>query len=138
MAKVAAPDSGDADLQGVMDVTREDQAKINRFARLNARNEDLKDDIQTKTNELKNYEDAMSEFEMKELEDEADKLHIQVGDILVNLESSQTQSWLTQRMEELKKSVEELEKKKEDLREEMAELKAHLYARFGDNIHLES
>lgn len=130
--------SGDNSVQGVMNVTKEDQAKINRFARLNARLEDVKEEISTKTNELKNYEDAVSEAEMKVLEDEGDKLHLQVGDILVNLDPEKTQKWLEDRMEALKESVGELEEKKANIVEEMGGLKTHLYARFGNNIHLES
>lgn len=130
--------SGDNVVQGVMNVTKEDQAKINRFARLNARLEDVKEEISSKTNELKNYEDAVSEAEMKVLEDEGDKLHLQVGDILVNLDPEKTQKWLEDKMEALKKSVGELEEKKANIVEEMGGLKTHLYARFGNNIHLES
>lgn len=130
--------AGDNVVQGVMNVSKEDQTKINRFARLNARLEDTKDEISSKTNELKNYEDAVSEAELKVLEDEGDKLHLQVGDILINLDPEKTQKWLEDRMETLKKSVGELEEKKEKIVEEMSELKTHLYARFGNNIHLES
>lgn len=140
MANVASPSAsvaGDS-VQGVMNVSKEDQQKINRFARLNARLEDAKDEISCKINELKNYEDAVSEAELKVLEDEGDKLHLQVGDIMVNLDPDTTQKWLEEKMEALKTSVAELEKKKETITEEMTALKAHLYARFGNNIHLES
>uniref|UniRef100_A0A6G1S4H3 Prefoldin subunit 4 n=1 Tax=Aceria tosichella TaxID=561515 RepID=A0A6G1S4H3_9ACAR len=130
--------AGDNSVQGVMNVSKEDQTKINRFARLNARLEDVKEEISSKTNELKNYEDAVSEAEMKVLEDQGDKLHLQVGDILINLDPEKTQKWLEDKMELLKKSVAELEDKKANIVEEMSELKTHLYARFGNNIHLES
>lgn len=130
--------AGDNVVQGVMNVSKEDQTKINRFARLNARLEDVKEEISSKTNELKNYEDAVSEAEMKVLEDLGDKLHLQVGDILINMDPDKTQKWLEDKMEALKKSVSELETKKEKIVEEMSGLKTHLYARFGNNIHLES
>ena len=139
MANVAdASSGGDNAVQGVMNVTKEDQQKINQFARLNARLEDVREEISSKTNELKNYEDALSETEVKVLEDEGDKLHLQVGDIMVNLTSEHTQKWLEDKMEALKTSLAELESKKETIVEEMKGLKAHLYARFGNNIHLES
>lgn len=138
MADVAnANNSGDV-VQGVMNVTKEDQQKINQFARLNARLEDVKDEITSKTNDLKNYEDALGEAEIKVLEDEGDKLHLQVGDIMVNLQPEQTQKWLEDKMEELRTSVAELKERKVKIIEEMTKLKAHLYARFGNNIHLES
>lgn len=135
----AASNAGDPNcVQGVMNVTKEDQQKINLFARLNARLEDAKDELSSKSNELKNYEDALGEAEIKMLEDEGDKLHLQVGDIMVNLDQEKTQKWLEDKMEGLKKRVLEVEKNKEKIVEEMTQLKAHLYARFGGNIHLES
>lgn len=130
--------AGDNAAQGVMNVSREDQQKINRFARLNARLEDAKDDIASKTNELSNYNDALNEAELKVLEDLGDRLHLQVGDIMVNLEPEPIQKWLEDKMNSLKKSLAELETKKDKIVDEMSELKAHLYARFGNNIHLES
>lgn len=131
--------AGDSNsVQGVLNVTKEDQQKINQFARLNARLEDAKDEINSKTSELKNYEDAMSEAELKVLEDEGHRLHLQVGDIMVNLEPEKTLKWIEGKMDVLKTSLVELEKKKANIVEEMTGLKAHLYARFGNNIHLES
>lgn len=140
MAETAAASSASdsSAVQGVMNVTKEDQQKINLFASLNARLEDVKDELSSKSNELKNYEDALGEAEIKMLEDEGDKLHLQVGDIMVNLDPEKTQKWLEDKMEGLKKSILELEKRKEKIVEEMTQLKAHLYARFGNNIHLES
>lgn len=132
-----ASEAGD-NIQGVMNVSEEDQQKINRFARLNARLEDIKEEMSSKTNELKNYEDASSEAEMKVLEDQGDKLHLQVGDIMINLDPEKTQKWLEDKMDGLKVSLEELKTRREKIVEEMSQLKAHLYARFGNNIHLES
>lgn len=138
MAETATASTGGDHVQGVMNVSEEDQQKINRFARLNARLEDIKDEMTSKSNELKNFEDASSEAEVKVLEDMGDKLHLQVGDIMINLDPDSTQKWLEEKMEGLKESVEELKTRREKIVEEMSELKAHLYARFGNNIHLES
>lgn len=140
MAEVSTKSGDDTSdvVQGVMNVTKEDQQKINQFARLNARLEDIKDEVTCKKNELKNYEDALSEAEMKVLEDEGDKLHLQVGDIMINLEPEKTQKWLEDKMEVIKNNLVDLEKRREVIVEEMTQLKAHLYARFGNNIHLES
>lgn len=144
MAAVAGsskPHGGDhaTDIQGVMNVTKEDQQRINKFARLNARHEDIVDEIATKTNELRNYDDAQEEATLQLMSDDAGaKLHIQVGDILVQLDQDQVEKWLEEKSNELKQSLGELEKRKEEISKEMTELKALLYARFGDNIHLES
>lgn len=124
--------------QGMTNVRKEDQEKINRFAKLNARIEDLKDEITNKTSQLKNYEDALSEAELKVLEDEGDKLHLSVGDVMVNLSPEKTQEWLEEEMGLIKKNVSDLQERKATIESEMSELKAYLYATFGDNIHLES
>lgn len=126
------------DIQGVMNVTKEDQQKINLFAKLNARHEDLKEEITLKTNELKNFEDAISEAEMKILEDEGNRLHIQAGDIMVNLEPEETQKWLEDKVETIKADLEDFQRRKGEIFSQMTELKAYLYAKFGNNIHLES
>lgn len=137
LAGASAP-PGDNAIQGVMNVSKEDQQKINQFARLNARLEDIKDETASKSNELKNYRDALTEAQIKVLEDEGDKLHLQVGDIMVNLDPDKTEQWLEDKMETLKTNLAELETKRANIVEEMSQLKAHLYARFGNNIHLES
>lgn len=126
------------DVQGVMNVTKEDQQMINRFARLKARHEDIKDEIQAKASNLKNIDDAIQDAEMKVLEDEADNLHLQVGDIMVNLSPEKIQDWLNEKSEEIKTKIEELTKTRDELMAEMQDLKVNLYAKFGNNIHLES
>lgn len=135
--KVEAPEDTN-DIHGVMNVTKEDQQKINEFAKLNARHEDLKDEIVIKSNELKNYEDAISEAELKTLEDDSDRLHLQVGDIMVNLGPDETQKWLEEKMESIKSTLADKQKRKDEISTQMTELKALLYAKFGNNIHLES
>ena len=49
-----------------------DQQKINRFARLNNRAEDLKDEVKAKRNEVQTLEDASSDLMM--LEDDEEKV----------------------------------------------------------------
>lgn len=124
--------------KGVMNVTKEDQEQINRFARLNARLDDTKDRIANRTNELKNIEDAMAEAEIKILEDEGDKLQVSIGDLLVHMTPEDTQQWLQDKMDGLKKQITELEKESGLVSEEMGKLKANLYAKFGNNIYLET
>ena len=50
-----------------------DQQKINKFARLNNRLEDLKEDLKSKKNELQTLEDAGTDLMM--LEDDDEKVH---------------------------------------------------------------
>ena len=48
----------------------EDQQKINQFARLNNRLEELKDDIKSKRNEIQTLSDAKEEIELLLLDDD--------------------------------------------------------------------
>lgn len=124
--------------QGVMNVAREDQDKINRFAKLNSLLEELKDDIKTNTNEIKNYEDAQSEVEVLGLEDDFEDYYIQIGDIIPKLSQDDCNEYLEKKINLLRTQVKDSEAKKEQVVVEMKELKAYLYAKFGQNIHLES
>ena len=51
-----------------------DQQKINRFARLNNRTEDLKDELKAKKSEVQTLEDASTDLMM--LEDDEEKVEI--------------------------------------------------------------
>lgn len=127
-------------VDGDFNVSEEDQQKINRFARLNARLEEVKDELSLKSNEIKNYEDALNELELGLFDDDDEdaNLHIQVGDLLVKLPPKKTETWLEEKKTKEKQLFEELETKKSVITTEMAALKTELYARFGSNIHLES
>jgi len=48
----------------------EDQQKINKFARLNNRMEDLKEDIKSKKSEIQTLEDASTDLMMMEDDEE--------------------------------------------------------------------
>ncbi len=48
----------------------DDQQKINKFARLNSRLEELKDDIKNKKNEIQTLEDATTDIMMMEDDEE--------------------------------------------------------------------
>ena len=55
-----------------------DQQKINKFARLNNRLEDLKEDLKSKKNELQTLEDAGTDLMMLEDDDEKVSFFISV------------------------------------------------------------
>ena len=58
----------------------DDQQKINKFARLNSRLEELKDDIKNKKNEIQTLDDATTDIMMMEDDEEQvnklDRLYI--------------------------------------------------------------
>ncbi|XP_037067984.1 prefoldin subunit 4-like [Pollicipes pollicipes] len=116
-------------------VTREDQGKINKFARLNANLQDLQDEIKNKENGMKNLEDASDELLM--VDDEADLIPYMVGDVFFHATLDDTKVKLEAAKDELTREMEELNAKGSRCKEEMAILKRDLYAKFGDNINLE-
>ena len=69
-------------------ITFEDQQKINKFAKHNARLEDYKQELEMKKNSLKNLEEATDEIELF-YEDE--KIPFLIGEVFVchNLEKTQ-------------------------------------------------
>merc|ERR1712071_459809 len=79
-------------------ITLEDQQKINRFARQNAKWEELKDDLKGKQRDLQNLEDASDDLLV---DDEAAPIPFVVGEVFINLP-----------LEEAKEKLEEAKKKK--------------------------
>ncbi|XP_069359281.1 probable prefoldin subunit 4 [Maniola hyperantus] len=116
-------------------ISFEDQQKINKFARLNAKVDDLKDELKVKQNDMKNLEEAVEELS---LADDSEKIPYLVGEVFLcqNLEDTlkSLQESRTKKLDE----ISDLEAKCEELKAQMSELKAHLYGKFGSHINLEN
>lgn len=61
-------------------ISFEDQQKINKFARLNARVDDYKDELKVKQNDVKNLEEAVEELA---LTDDTEKIPYLVGEVFI-------------------------------------------------------
>lgn len=118
-----------------MHVTFDDQSKINKFAKHNAKLDDLKDELISKKNEMKNLEEAADEIE---LFDEDDQIPFVVGEVFFSYGLSKTQELLAEAKKKKEAEIKRIEEKCRDLQVLMAELKAALYQRFGTNIYLEN
>ncbi|XP_012276099.1 prefoldin subunit 4 [Orussus abietinus] len=116
-------------------ITFEDQQKINRFARLNAKLEDYKEEIKIKQNSIKNLDDASDELALL---DDAVKIPYQFGEVFVAHNLEKTQHCLEAAKEKKQAEITELDKKCASLKSVMSELKTQLYAKFGDHINLEA
>merc|ERR1712154_378533 len=81
-------------------VTLEDQQKINKFARHNAKLQDIKDELKTKQKELENLQDAEDEILMLD-GDEA--IPYQIGELFVNTSTDES----TDLIEKAKGTVQE-------------------------------
>ncbi len=114
----------------------DDQQKINKFARLNNRLEELKDDLKNRKNETQTLEDAATDLMM--LEDDEEKVPYQVGEVFVFLAQDEVQDELEKRKSRLADEMSEIEAKIDGLKSQMSDLKTHLYAKFGSAINLEA
>ena len=114
----------------------EDQQKINKFARLNNRLDDLKEDMKSKKNEIQTLDDASTDLMM--LEDDEEKVPYQVGEVFVFLSQDDVQEQIESRKQELEKEVESVTSRMDGIKGQMSDLKTHLYAKFGSAINLEA
>ncbi|XP_058803744.1 probable prefoldin subunit 4 [Phymastichus coffea] len=116
-------------------ISFEDQQKINKFARQNAKMEDFKEELKQRKNDLQNLNDAVSELEL--FDDDA-KIPYHIGEIFVSQDLTKTLSCLEEAKKKTEKDIVVLEEKCTELRSVMSDLKAQLYAKFGNNINLEA
>lgn len=116
-------------------ISFEDQQKINKFARLNAKVDDFKDELKVKQNDMKNLEEAVEELS---LADDADKIPYLIGEVFICQGLEDTLKSLEDAKTLKVNEISELEAKCDELKSQMAELKAHLYGKFGSHINLEN
>ncbi|XP_062580536.1 prefoldin subunit 4-like [Saccostrea cucullata] len=115
-------------------VTYDDQQKINKFARNNAKLQDLKDELENKKKELQNLEDAGDEMMM--LDDEL--VPYQIGEVFVSLTVDSANEMLEKAKENTQEEMKDLERQCEAIQTLLQDLKVKLYAKFGNNIKLEA
>ncbi|XP_050352117.1 probable prefoldin subunit 4 [Nymphalis io] len=116
-------------------ISYEDQQKINKFARLNAKVDDIKDELKVKQNDMKNLEEAVEELS---LVDDSEKIPYLVGEVFICQSLENTLKSLDENKRRKQNEINELEAKCEELKSLMSELKAHLYGKFGSHINLEN
>ncbi|XP_075161422.1 prefoldin subunit 4 [Haematobia irritans] len=134
-AKVAAAPNKVFQNHDDVHISFEDQQKINKFAKHNARMDELKVELDMKKNDLKSVEEALDEIE---LFDEDEDIPFLFGEVFLSHKLSRTQELLHETKEQTLKEIASIEAKANDIKGEMNELKAQLYQRFGNNISLES
>ena len=119
-----------------VEVTFEDQKKINLFACKNINLNELQDNIAAVKKELDNVEDAENDLLM--LDDEDEMISFQIGEVFFEYNLENTQGLLENRKTELEDKMNELKAKESDVQKVMKDLKVQLYAKFEDNINLEA
>ncbi|XP_005990637.1 prefoldin subunit 4 [Latimeria chalumnae] len=127
MKKAAAED---------VNVTFEDQQKINKFARNTSRITELKEEIEVKKKQLQNLEDAFDDIMM--LDDDSLMVPYQIGDVFISHSQEETQEMLEAAKQCLQDEIKSLESRVESIQQVLSDLKVQLYAKFGNNINLEA
>ncbi|NXI36454.1 PFD4 protein, partial [Galbula dea] len=128
MKKAAAED---------VNVTFEDQQKINKFARNTSRITELKEEIEVKKKQLQNLEDACDDIMMLD-DDDSLLIPYQIGDVFISHSQEETQEMLEEAKKSLQEEIEVLESRVESIQRVLSDLKVQLYAKFGNNINLEA
>nr|XP_020032380.1 prefoldin subunit 4 isoform X2 [Castor canadensis] len=124
MKKAAAED---------VNVTFEDQQKINKFARNTSRITELKEEIEK---QLQNLEDACDDILLAD--DDCLMIPYQIGDVFISHSQEETQEMLEDAKKNLQDEIDALESRVESIQRVLADLKVQLYAKFGSNINLEA
>ncbi|KAL4623742.1 prefoldin subunit 4 [Arapaima gigas] len=119
-----------------VNVTFEDQQKINKFARNTSRVTELKEEIEAKKKLLQNLEDASDDLMM--FTDDSLLVPYQIGDVFISHSQDETQEMLETAKESLQEEIKGLESRVSSIQGVLADLKVQLYAKFGNNINLEA
>lgn len=115
-------------------IAYQDQQQINRFARLNAKNETRKEELKTLDKAIRLVEEAIEEIE---LADDDEKIPYMVGEVFLYQTKAQTEESLASEKTKLQEEMKTLQEDTDKLKEEMSELKKVLYGKFGSNINLD-
>ncbi len=103
---------------------------------MNAKLEDLKEDLKIRKGELTNIEEAIDEIELAD--DTDNKIPFLIGEVFVLNGVSKTQDLLQETREKKIKEIKEIDVKSKEIQDKMQDLKNQLYLRFGKNIYLEN
>ncbi|XP_078092230.1 prefoldin subunit 4 [Mustelus asterias] len=119
-----------------VNVTFEDQQKINKFARNNNRLIELKEEIELKKKQLQNLEDASDDIMM--LDEDTALVPYQIGEVFISHSQDETQEMLEAAKQSLQDEIQALQTRVEAIQQVLSDLKVQLYAKFGNNINLEA
>ncbi|XP_021968621.1 prefoldin subunit 4 [Folsomia candida] len=117
-----------------VNITKENQKKINQFAIRNGWLDELKDELKAKQNLLKNLEDASDEVTL--LDDDV-PVPILIGESFVHFDQERGLEQISILQSTIRSQISTIEAKIATIKSEMSGLKQQLYSQFGDSINLE-
>lgn len=119
-----------------MEVNIDDQNRINKFARLNQRLDELRSILKRKKKIVQDLNDASDEILLQS--DEVTNVALMIGEAFINYTVEESQTEMEKLKAENETDVIALTKREDEIKEEMAKLKIDLYAKFGSSINLEA
>ncbi|KAJ1816799.1 hypothetical protein LPJ56_004213, partial [Coemansia sp. RSA 2599] len=117
-----------------VEVSWEDQSRINQFSKLNTRLDRLEDEYKAQKTEKEYLDDLAMEIELL---DEDEPVIYKIGDAFVKITMEEAQARLEKAKEDIDSCVDDLDNQITEISAEMEELKKKLYAKFGQAINLE-
>ena len=122
--------------QSVKEVTRDDQKKINLFARKHRTLKEKTTEIEALKAKLQNINDGIDDLELHD--DETDGMvPFMVGDIFIMKKAEDAVASLEESKSILEDKISKVGGEKDDVDGEIKKLKAELYGKFGNEINLE-
>lgn len=144
----------DAEQSEEINVTLADQNKINRFARLNLKEDDLDKSLAELKRYLENVNEASDELMFGDDDEDGlgdadddmsgsgkakgSNIFYLIGDSFMGVTKDEADTLLNGKKKELETEIKQLEVKVTSMKEEMSNIKAELYAKFGKNINLDA
>mmetsp|Transcript_29230 Transcript_29230/g.63501 ORF Transcript_29230/g.63501 Transcript_29230/m.63501 type:complete len:122 (+) Transcript_29230:51-416(+) len=116
-----------------VEVTLEDQKRINAFSRLNAKMHEFEAQLKAKKKLMEDLEDAENELMLSDEE----TIKMVVGDFFLHMEKDSAEEQLGVTTEETKGEIAGISEQLSSVNEQLAELKSTLYAKFKDTINLD-
>ncbi|VDP38704.1 unnamed protein product [Soboliphyme baturini] len=117
-----------------VEVTLADQQKINEFARLNNKLEEVKALLSKKTKERQNLDDAIKSMILLEPDEPVPVLF---GEAFLEFDYEAAEGELENRKKNITDEMSNHNAEITCIQKKMAELKVELYAKFGSSINLE-
>ncbi|KAK7053170.1 hypothetical protein VNI00_003789 [Paramarasmius palmivorus] len=124
----------DTDASDEVEVTWEDQSRINAFSKLNTRLSGFKEKIEALRTEKETLDDLSTELE---LADEDEEVLYKLGESFLHLPHAKALKRLESDQNDIQSRLEQLLSQADSCEKEMRELKVVLYAKFGSSINLD-
>ncbi len=116
-----------------IDIKLEDQQKINAFSKLHLKQKELNIQLAKLDEDRKKLEDCLEELELTDLE----AVDFQFAECFVLTGTDKAKEITEGRIADINSNIAKKSAARADIKKNIDQLKAELYAKFGNNINLE-